>query len=504
MKVFTGNELREMVERSGVDAYGKRTCFSTVMEYLRGENDHKTCCLYGLRRTGKTVMMIQAVRELDCYGDIAYILCENDDTIADLRGIMEQHGQADFFFLDEATKLEGFIECCSFLADIHAFCGKKIVMAGTDSLGFSIASGRELFDRVHMIHTTYIPYREYARLLGGSIDEYIRYGGTLTDGKQIYQGDSLEEYTNEAIAHNITHSLKEWDVERRLGPLTAVYFRNELPTYINRVIEYHNRHFVAEIMNQPFKSHDLGSARNLANRRGLPIEPLKDNEITEHLKRELSLIEPLFKPADKAVMDEIKMYLEKLDVLYSIPETDEVIFTQPGMRYCQAEALCRSLLAAKSFQQYSVRERQEILEIVRTDVMGGMLEDIVYMDFVLRMPDSERYIIKKFRLSDDGEFDITVIDQKEWTADVFEVKHSNRPVPGQARHLLNKELCASFEKQTGAIIHEKYVVYHGETFEDKSGISYVNVEELLKRDELLDELLSENLVCRLQKESTVE
>ena len=48
-------------------------------------------------------------------------------------------------------------------------------------------------------------------------------------------------------------------------------------------------------------------------------------------------------------------------------------------------------------------------------------------------------IIKKFRLSDDDEFDITVIEQKEWTSNVFEVKHLNRPVPEQARHLLNKE-----------------------------------------------------------------
>jgi len=62
--------------------------------------------------------------------------------------------------------------------------GMHIVLSGTDSLGFWLASGNELYDRVRMIHTTFIPYREYSRLLGiDSIDEYIRCGGVLRMGE---------------------------------------------------------------------------------------------------------------------------------------------------------------------------------------------------------------------------------------------------------------------------------------------------------------------------------
>lgn len=42
----------------------------------------------------------------------------------------------------------------------------KIVVSGTDSLGFQMANRDELYDRNIMIHTSFIPFREYENLLG--------------------------------------------------------------------------------------------------------------------------------------------------------------------------------------------------------------------------------------------------------------------------------------------------------------------------------------------------
>lgn len=68
-------------------------------------------------------------------------------------------------------------------SDVYAAQGMHIVLSGTDSLGFWLSQYNELYDRAKIIHTTFIPYREHARLLGSSdIDEYIRYGGTLRAG----------------------------------------------------------------------------------------------------------------------------------------------------------------------------------------------------------------------------------------------------------------------------------------------------------------------------------
>lgn len=85
------------------------------------------------------------------------------------------------------TLFSDFIEGAALLSDIFAASGMKIVLSGTDSLGFLFAEDEQLYDRCFMLHTTFIPYREFAGVLGiNGIDEYIRYGGTMSLGGVDY------------------------------------------------------------------------------------------------------------------------------------------------------------------------------------------------------------------------------------------------------------------------------------------------------------------------------
>ena len=67
-----------------------------------------------------------------------------------------------------------------------------------------------------MLHTKPISYREFERVLGiKGIDEYIRYGGTMSMGGINYNSAptfastaSTDEYVDSAIARNIRHTLK--------------------------------------------------------------------------------------------------------------------------------------------------------------------------------------------------------------------------------------------------------------------------------------------------------
>lgn len=53
----------------------------------------------------------------------------------------------------------------------------------TSSLGSWFIKYEELYDRCIMCHTTFIPYREFERVLGiVGIDDFIRYGGTMSLG----------------------------------------------------------------------------------------------------------------------------------------------------------------------------------------------------------------------------------------------------------------------------------------------------------------------------------
>ena len=130
-----------------------------------------------------------------------------------------------YVFIDEVTLMEDFIDSAALFSDVFATMGMKIVLSGTDSLGFWLAMDEELYDRAKSIHTTFIPYREYSRLLGiDSIDEYIRYGGTLRAGELAFDDEdvnaqdasfrddeSTRRYIDTAICKNIQHSLASYE-----------------------------------------------------------------------------------------------------------------------------------------------------------------------------------------------------------------------------------------------------------------------------------------------------
>ena len=181
-KVRTGSALAGMA--SGVRGLEKREIYHQIPRYLYGTVKTRVCVIYGLRRTGKTTMLLQAIADMseENFSKAAYIKLRTGDEIDSLTRDLDRLYQAGYryIFLDEVTLMEDFIDSAALLSDIYVPMGMRIVLSGTDSLGFWFARDNELYDRERTFHTTFIPYREYSRLLGiHSIDEYIRYGGTL-------------------------------------------------------------------------------------------------------------------------------------------------------------------------------------------------------------------------------------------------------------------------------------------------------------------------------------
>ena len=177
--VVTGAGLQALA--NSVAKYGNRDCFSTLQKFVAGSYDGKICILYGLRRTGKTTLLFQMLSELPIE-KTAYIKVQTTDDMSrltkDLKALFELGYR--YVFIDEITLLSDFIDTAAVLSDVFSMMGMKIVVSGTDSLGFAMANRDELYDRSVTIHTSFIPFREYARLLNiRSVDSYIEYGGTL-------------------------------------------------------------------------------------------------------------------------------------------------------------------------------------------------------------------------------------------------------------------------------------------------------------------------------------
>ena len=81
-------------------------------------------------------------------------------------------------------------------------------------------------------------------------------------------------------------------------------------------------------------------------------------------------------------------------------------------------------------------------------------------------------------LDNGGEYDMVVFDSKSNTCRIFEVKHSDKIVDRQAKHLRDESKTSLVEHRFGKIL-AKYVIYRGTT-QDVDGIQYVNAEEYLK------------------------
>ena len=483
--VRVGEQLDSMA--ATVAKYKKRACYSTIHDYVFGEQQDKVFILYGLRRTGKTTLIRQIILNMkpEERQKAAFIQIKSTDTLSDVNAdlkALEEHGY-QYIFVDEVTLMEDFIEGAALFSDIYAGSGMKLVLSGTDSLGFIFTKHEQLYDRCIMLHTTFIPYREFEQVLGiQGIDNYIRYGGTMSISGVNYNDStfttkqSTDEYIDSAIARNIQHSLKHYQDGGHFRQLYDLYEKGELTSAINRVVEDINHRFTKEVLTRTFSSHDLSlSARNLL---------LDKESVTATLK---SMLEILDKEEQKVEIDEthaaqIKEYLTMLDLLMEVdlqylPHVNRhdniTVITQPGLRYAQATALVNSMLLDERFSALSAVERKRISERILSEIQGRMMEDIVLLETKLAKPDKEVFQLQ-FAV---GEFDMVVADPKALTCEIYEIKHSKEIVPAQYRHLTDTDKCEQTEHRYGTIT-ARTVIYRGETTESNN-VKYINVEEYL-------------------------
>lgn len=481
--------------------YRKRECIKELREYVFGAPQDKVFIIYGLRRTGKTTMIRQILTELPDaeFKKAAFIQVKSKDALADVDRdlrLLEENGYK-YVFIDEVTLMEDFIEGAAIFSDIYASSGMKIVLSGTDSLGFAFSKEEQLYDRCILLHTTFIPYREFEEVLGiQGIDEYIRYGGTMSLGGINYNTDATfanvetaEEYIDTAIAKNIQHSLKMYQYGGHFRQLLDLYERGELTNVINRVVENINHSFTRSVVESTFKSHDISvTASNLLRDRENPInikEHMDLDAVTFGIMQMLDILNKEEQSIDinDAHMVQIKEYLTLLDLVTEIdleylPEVNQkgkvTVITQPGMRYAQAGAIVENLLLDAKFQEVSAVERQRILERLLSEIRGRMMEDIILLETKTAKPDKKVFKLQ-FAV---GEFDMVVYDQKTLNCQIYEVKYSKEQVPEQYRHIKNEEKCAMTSHRYGEIIG-RYVIYRGDSAE-VDGVQYLNVEEYLK------------------------
>lgn len=500
--VVTGTGLQALA--NSVAKYGKRDCFSTLQKFVAGSYDGKICILYGLRRTGKTTLLFQMLSELPIE-KTAYIKVQTIEDMSrltkDLKALFELGYR--YVFIDEITLLSDFIDTAAVLSDVFSMMGMKIVVSGTDSLGFVMANRDELYDRSVTIHTSFIPFREYARLLNiCSVDSYIEYGGTLKmenmsfddpdaafDEVAFRDDESTRKYIDTAISRNIQHTLKNDHYGEYFNQLRELYEKGELTNVINRIVQHMNHRFVLRVVEDEFKSHDFGSAKelllhDLPAERATVLYDVNEKQILERLKAIIEVKEKseTTVPITQEHIDKVKKYLLMLDLIVNCPEryesgkqAEHIVFSQPGMRYAIAKALVYSLMQDAYFASISEADKAYITGKILDDVKGRMLEDIVLLEVRKTAPSTMEAF--KFKFDAGGEFDMVIYNKAGQNCRIYEIKHSTEVNEKQTIHLRDAEKCQIVENRFGPI-SGKFVLYRGkDTFAE--GVQYLNVENFL-------------------------
>lgn len=500
--VVTGTGLRALA--NSVAKYGKRDCFSILQKFVTGSYDGKICILYGLRRTGKTTLLFQMLSELPIE-KTAYIKVQTIDDMSrltkDLKALYELGYR--YAFIDEITLLSDFIDTAAVLSDVFSMMGMKIVVSGTDSLGFAMANRDELYDRSVTIHTSFIPFREYARLLNiRSVDFYIEYGGTLKmenmsfddpdaafDEVAFRDDESTRKYIDTAISRNIQHTLKNDHYGEYFNQLRELYEKGELTNVINRIVQHMNHRFVLRVVEDEFKSHDFGSAKelllhDLPAKRATVLYDVNEKQILERLKAIIEVKEKSETTVSitQEHIDKVKKYLLMLDLIVNCPEryesgkqAEHIVFSQSGMRYAIAKALVYSLMQDAYFASIPEADKAYITGKILDDVKGRMLEDIVLLEVCKAAPSTMEAF--KFKFDAGGEFDMVIYDKTSQNCRIYEIKHSTETNEKQTLHLRDAEKCQIIENRFGPI-SGKFVLYRGK---DKfaEGVQYLNVENFL-------------------------
>ena len=200
-----------------------------------------------------------------------------------------------------------------------------------------------------------------------------------------------------AICKNIQHSQDCYEDGGDFRHLYSLYEAGELTSAINRIIEDMNHRFLIPALMEDFTSRGLRLTAAALRKERDPkkrtdVLDIIDTEAVTRSRMELLDIrnqEEQSTGITQAHINEIKEYLTVLELIVNCPvETagpntqtvEHILFTQPWMRYCRAQALVHALMKGETFAADSEREKTQVTERIPEEVRGRMMEDSVLLE----------------------------------------------------------------------------------------------------------------------------
>lgn len=422
----------------------KRYCYKQLWDYLTEGSSNRVAMLFGTRRTGKTVLMQQAINELLQSGvdqkKVAYITVQKDAVEGRIFCDYVRHLLSlgiDYLFIDELTYVNGNLNWTSILSDNTP--GKMIVLAATDSLMFKELTRTILFERADVIRTTYISYCEFTYLYGLGLPNYLQSGGILRSSKsyltqhELDVGEYLQyglDYAGSAIIENITGCFNRFELWKRYPNLNQMTDAR-LRTFLFRWIQHYSEQLILRIFNRKLKSADIGNLMDCVSKKYADADVIYseiENQLNRFLTERLNV--KSFNDYSQDEVDEVFTLMKDLDC---VEEVDGNIYLLPvALRYSYAYETIKILIEKfdSLCSNYSIPfNLEEARDIIQNCVEGILLESIIFID-LKRLG----YFPRKWHDNrTNAEIDLILGN------DLYEIKHNSRIALYQCRWLVYSE-----------------------------------------------------------------
>lgn len=449
-RAFLGDKLtKEISKCSGL---GTRDCFEDLSAWLRdADATPNTMVLFGVRRTGKTVLLYQSMRMLQDAGvpasDMAYFTLRRDrvdtaELLAYIQTLIYDIG-VKYIFIDEVTFLADDMSSLSALYDEFGGSGAKFVLSGTNTAGFLPVLDEYLYDRALCLSTSYISFNEFNRLMPqgeNDVKSYIALGGVFKENVGLSSSSSRREtpagYVRTAITQNICGSLEHSRLLRQAYPeISTLVFSprvSEMDTLFYKWLEAYSKPLTSDILQNALSVESLSmAARNLRTHGSLTLYKYRKDLANKIIKR-LDLREHT--AYSESLLSELKELLSQLECVKEVSE---------GMSFLVPLQLKVALLdkvVQFGKEEYNALQKEhpdlvgwEVAEkSIRSTASVVLFEDVIYLSMITYPARFRKYRNKK------GEEIDVVFDN----GNLCEIKVTSKPSLADCRWLTKKSIWA--------------------------------------------------------------
>lgn len=235
------DEKSKAMNTSGLSTINERDFVEDIKEYYFNTNIEKVLIVSGLRATGKTFGLFQAIENFD---DVLYLSAQNEEeeTGKDYIEAIQKY-PAHYIVIDEYSWIKDRTNLDKYLYTlVSGNDRKRVAITGTDSIALDYLPYADLIHRALYTNVNMVTFQEYCRIYQkeyskNSCEEYLKFGGVFAD-YVISSFEDMRAYIQKAVIENLA-SYTNMDQEKAKAIIYDILYLAVCPSSETKV-EYPN------------------------------------------------------------------------------------------------------------------------------------------------------------------------------------------------------------------------------------------------------------------------